>query len=178
MAATPSLSDSQIRPAGRRDLPAVVALRRAVGWGSGGIEGTFAAAGTGRLGIFVAEREGEIVGAVTVAYHPGLPSGRGHVSDLLVAAHWRRHGIGAQLLQAAEQEARRHGLRECTLDVDATNEAALSLYLKTGYVHHRPAQFPWGPGHTLRKALAPPAPRGRMGLLARMYWRLGPWTSR
>ena len=174
MAAMPGLSDAFIRPASRRDLPSVIALRRTVGWGSGGIDGTFAAAAAGRLAIFVAEREGEIIGAVTVAFHAGLPTGRGHVSDLLVAGPWRRHGIGTQLLQTAEQEVRRRGLRECTLDVDATNEVALSLYLKTGYVHHRPAQFPWGPGHTLRKPLGVPTPLGRMGLLARMRWRFRP----
>lgn len=174
MAAMPGLSDALIRPASRRDVPSVIALRRSVGWGSGGIEGTFAAAAAGRLAIFVGEREGEIIGAVTVAFHPGLPAGRGHVSDLLVAASWRRQGIGTQLLQTAEQEVRRRGLRECTLDVDATNEGALALYLKTGYVHHRPAQFPWGPGHTLRKSLAPPAQLGRLSLLARMRWRFRP----
>ena len=174
MAATPGLSETLIRPASRRDLAPVIALRRMVGWGSGGIEGSFDAALSGRLGIFVAEREGEIVGAVTVAFHPGLPAGRAHVSDLLVAPHWRRRGIGTQLLQTAEQEARRRGLRECTLDVDATNEPALSLYLKSGYVHHRPAQFPWGPGHTLKKPLGAPAADTRVGLLSRIRWRFGP----
>ena len=173
MAATPGLSEPLIRPANRRDLPPVIVLRRMVGWGSGGIEGSFDAAAAGRLGIFVAERDGEIVGAVTVAYHPGLP-GRAHVSDLLVAPQWRRRGLGTQLLQTAEQEARRRGLRECTLDVDATNEPALSLYLKSGYVHHRPAQFPWGPGHTLRKPLGGPAVAERVGLLSRLGWRFGP----
>jgi ribosomal protein S18 acetylase RimI-like enzyme len=173
MAATPDLLGTRIRPADRRDLPAVVALRRAVGWGSGGLEGTFAAAAAGRLAILVAERDGAVVGAVTVAFHPGLPAGRAHVSDLLVSPDCRRCGIGTALLAAAEREAERRGLRECTLDVDAHNTAALALYRKSGYVYYRPAQFPWGPGQTLRKRLGPP-PRSRpaLRLLTRLRWRL------
>jgi ribosomal-protein-alanine N-acetyltransferase len=164
--------EARVRPAGQIDLPAVIALRQTVGWGSGGIEGSFAAAAAGRQAILVAEAQGAIVGAVTVGFHPGLPAGRAHISDLLVAPLWRRRGIGSQLLAAAEQEARRRGSRECTLDVDAHNDAAIALYLRRGYAHYRPAQFPWGPGHTMRKELAPRAAPSRPSLLALLRWRL------
>lgn len=172
MAGAPNPIPVHIRPAGEADLPAVVALRRAVGWSSGGLEGSFAAAAAGRQAILAAELGESLVGAVTVAFHAGLPAGRAHVSDLLVAPLWRRRGIGTLLLEAAEQEARRRGLFDCTLDVDAHNDAALALYLRSGYTHYRPAQFPWGPGHTLRKEIAArPAP-ARPGFLARLRWRL------
>ena len=172
VAGAPSLEHLRLRPAGRADLPTLVALRRAVGWGSGGLEGSLGAAAAGRQAIVLADLDGIPVGAVTVALHAGLPPGRAHVSDLLVSPLWRRRGVGTALLQAAEEEARGRGLRECTLDVDAGNAAALELYRRAGYVHYRPAQFPWGPGYTLRKVLGAAPPAARFGLLGRLHWRL------
>ena len=172
MVGLPSALEVRIRPAQRMDLPAVVALRRTVGWGSGGLEGSFLAADAGRQAILVADLDGALVGAVTVAFQSGAPPTRGHVSDLLVSPLWRRRGVGTQLLQAAEQAAQARGVHDCTLDVDAHNAVALALYRRSGYGPYRPAQFPWGPGVTLRKEIGPrPAPRAP-GLLARWRWRL------
>jgi ribosomal protein S18 acetylase RimI-like enzyme len=162
----------RLRAATRADLPALVALRRAVGWGSGGLEGSFSAAAAGRQVILLAELDGVLVGAVTVAPRVGLPPERGHVSDLLVSPLWRRRGIGTLLLRAAEEEIRRRGGTECTLDVDGSNLGALELYRRNGYETFRPAHFPWGTGYTLRKVLAPAA--GPRGLLSRLGWRRPP----
>lgn len=147
----------RIRSARREDLPAIVALRDSVGWSSGGIEGSFAAVDAGRQAILVAEVGGRTVGSVAMSFQVPASGGfrRGHISDLLVAPLWRRRGIARALLQAAEAAVAARGLPEVTLDVDAHNRAALALYFSSGYVHHRPAQFPWGSGYTLRKALLP-----------------------
>lgn len=168
------LDQLRLRPATRADLPALVALRRAVGWSSGGLEGSFSAVAAGRHVILLAELGCTVIGAVTVALHAGLPAERGHVSDLLVSPLWRRRGVGTLLLRSAEEEILRRGGRECTLDVDGTNHGALELYRRCGYERYRPAQFPWGPGFTLRKVLASPPPAMRRGLWSRLGWPARP----
>lgn len=152
------------------DLAALAALRAAVGWSVGGLEGSLQAAAAGRQSILLAEVEGHLVGAVTASFasHGGGPA-CGHISDLLVSPFWRRRGIATSLLDAAEDALRRRGLQAATLDVDAHNDAALRLYLGRGYRPLRPAQFPWGPGHTLRKVLQADAPVPRR---AGRFWAL------
>ena len=147
----------RVRPAGLSDLPALTALRAAAGWGSGGLEGSFAAVAAGRQAILVAELDGRAVGTVTASFMPAGTgrTGSGHISDLVVAPRWRRRGIASELLAAAEEAVRRRGLQGVTLDVDAHNEGAMRLYLGRGYHRLGPAQFPWGPGHTLLKMLEP-----------------------
>src|SRR5690348_390817 len=51
-----------------------------------------------------------------------------YVDALAVFARWGRHGIGTRLLQAAEQQARRHGYTKIALNVAQENKQALSLY--------------------------------------------------
>ena len=149
-----------MREASSADVAAVAALRQGIGWSSGGLDGAFAAAAAGRQQIFVAEVGGRIIGSVVASFTPVATAGPfGHVSDLLVAPLWRRRGVGGLLLDAAEAAVRARGLRGVTLDVDASNAPALRLYAAHGYRRHRPAQFPWGPGHTLLKTFAEPAAR-------------------
>ena len=149
-----------VRAATAEDVPGVAALRQGIGWSSGGLDGAFAAAAAGRQQIFVAQAHGKIIGAVVASFTPVATAGPfGHVSDLLVAPLWRRRGVGGMLLDAAEMAIHARGLRGVTLDVDASNAPALRLYAAHGYRRHRPAQFPWGPGHTLLKTFAQPAAR-------------------
>ena len=175
------VAEVTVRAACAYDLPALALLRESIGWGAGGLEGSFAAAAVGRQIILLAECRGRLVGGVTVSFQGAARGafGRGHVSDLLVAPLWRRRGIGTRLLVAAEEAIAARGVVECTLDVDAHNEAALRLYLGNGYRRWKPAQFPWGPGYTLRKCLgacrpawaAPPARR------ATPWWRQLRWPG-
>lgn len=166
MASLPDGVKVEIRLANRADLSALTALRQSVGWSSGGLQGTFGAVEAGRQQIFLAMHGDRLLGAAMLSLQNGGSLRRGHISDLLVSPLWRRHGIGSMLLDAAEATSRQHGLVECTLDVDANNEAAIALYLGRGYRHYRPAYFPWGPGYTLRKPLVaePLQPRRR-------FWR-------
>ncbi len=59
--------------------------------------------------------------------------GEAHITDVAVAPDVQGEGIGAQLMDAAEQWARDHDRERLTLWVAANNPAAIRLYEKTGY---------------------------------------------
>ncbi len=56
-----------------------------------------------------------------------------HISTIGVHPRWRGHGIGEQLLVAALKHAIGLGAVEATLEVRASNTAALNLYHKHGF---------------------------------------------
>jgi ribosomal protein S18 acetylase RimI-like enzyme len=56
-----------------------------------------------------------------------------YVSNAAVRQQLRGRGIGAALFLAAEEEARRLGCREISLDVETGNRGAFKLYEKLGY---------------------------------------------
>jgi ribosomal protein S18 acetylase RimI-like enzyme len=56
-----------------------------------------------------------------------------YISDLAVFPQFQGQGIGTRLLAFAEEQAARHGLRKCSLIVALHNDAALQLYLRSGY---------------------------------------------
>jgi GNAT superfamily N-acetyltransferase len=66
-----------------------------------------------------------------VGTHLGVPE----IQDVFVLPERRRQGIGAQLLDAAEQEARARGCESISLSASQDgNVAARTLYAKLGYV--------------------------------------------
>ncbi|MEI7027885.1 GNAT family N-acetyltransferase [Paenibacillus sp. y28] len=56
-----------------------------------------------------------------------------YIDTLSVSPAFGRRGIGRELLQAAELQAKRSGSSRIALVVDQDNEAAYSLYVKLGY---------------------------------------------
>jgi hypothetical protein len=56
-----------------------------------------------------------------------------HVDDINVRAEYRGQGLARRLLALADDVARRKGYRFVTLEVQAGNTPALSLYRKLGY---------------------------------------------
>jgi ribosomal-protein-alanine N-acetyltransferase len=56
-----------------------------------------------------------------------------HIVALGVRPKDRRKGVGELLMLAAFREARRHGTREMTLEVRASNSPAQTLYRKYGF---------------------------------------------
>jgi RimJ/RimL family protein N-acetyltransferase len=141
-------AEVRIRPADPADAQALVALGRAVGEEPGGWLITTAdwrTTGDERrylravrryqdAAVYVAESsEGEIVGRLSLArdQHPAS----GHVADLglMVAAHFRRRGIGRALLEEAVRWARRRGVRKLELHVFPHNEPAIALYESFGF---------------------------------------------
>jgi RimJ/RimL family protein N-acetyltransferase len=89
--------------------------------------------GSRHAAVLVAENEAGIVGRLSIVRdsHPACA----HVADvgLMVAFDQRRKGIGRALLAAAEEWARRVGIRKIELHVFPHNEAALALYARAGY---------------------------------------------
>jgi len=84
--------------------------------------------------VFVAEDGGRIVGRLSIARDQHAASR--HVADLglMVAASYRRRGIGTALLRAAVEWARTSGVRKLELHVFPYNEAAIALYEQFGFV--------------------------------------------
>lgn len=89
--------------------------------------------------ILVAEAAGEVVGvALVLARVPfeGLDEPPGEyaiVADLVVRDGYRRRGIGAALLGAAERHARAAGAAELRIGVLTGNHAARELYVRQGF---------------------------------------------
>lgn len=83
--------------------------------------------------VFVADSGGEIVGRLSLARdtHPASH----HVADLglMVAAPFRRHGIGRALLDQAVEWAREVGIEKLELHVFPYNEPAIRLYEQFGF---------------------------------------------
>jgi RimJ/RimL family protein N-acetyltransferase len=83
--------------------------------------------------LLVAEEQANVVGRLSIVRdaHPSSP----HVADLglMVAASYRRRGIGRALLAAAEEWARGAGVSKLELHVFPHNEAAIALYEGFGY---------------------------------------------
>ena len=78
-------------------------------------------------------RPGELVGRLSITRDPHPASA--HVADLglMVAASHRRHGIGSELMRAAEEWARRAQVTKLELHVFPHNAPAIALYEKLGY---------------------------------------------
>lgn len=79
----------------------------------------------------VALHRGRVIATGRLVVEPddsGQPIGR--IGRMAVAADWRRQGIGAQILQCLEVEARRLGLQRCHLHAQ---EYAKNFYANLGY---------------------------------------------
>lgn len=79
---------------------------------------------------FVAVVGNEVVGELHI---DPTPFGFGEVA-MMVAAGWRGRGVGTALLVAAIDWARQRGLHKLSLSVFPSNERALALYRKLGFV--------------------------------------------
>ena len=87
--------------------------------------------------LFIArdpDREGRIVGALTLIL-VRIPTGmHAWIEDVVVDEACRRQGIGAALTRAALEHARAGGARKVDLTSRPTREAANRLYRRLGFV--------------------------------------------
>jgi GNAT superfamily N-acetyltransferase len=89
--------------------------------------------GTGQ--IFVARKDGEVVGMVSLLFTVSTAEG-GPVcwlEDMVVRPDCRRKGLGSRLLQHALDHAQLHGFTRITLLTDRTNEGAQRFYGRHGF---------------------------------------------
>ncbi|HEX4385556.1 MAG TPA: GNAT family N-acetyltransferase [Myxococcales bacterium] len=87
----------------------------------------------GERAVFIAEQEGAIVGTVQVIWaQPENQPHRGDVAKMLVHRRARKTGLGAQLLQAAEDHARSLGKTLLVLDT-VTGSDGYRLYSRQGW---------------------------------------------
>jgi aminoglycoside 6'-N-acetyltransferase I len=88
--------------------------------------------------VFVATLEGgSLIGFLEANIRPyadGCDTKNvGYIEGWFVAAAWRRHGIGAVLVQAAETWAKSKGCSEMASDCDLHNEVSLHAHTALGY---------------------------------------------
>jgi RimJ/RimL family protein N-acetyltransferase len=157
------VSRALVRPARPGDASALVALAEAVGsepegwlisesrWRSVADERRYLKAVRNHpdAAVFVAEREGEIVGRLSISRDPH-PASR-HVADLglMVAAAARRQGVGTALLDQAVTWAQGAGVHKLELHVFPHNAPAIQLYERFGFVRegYRKQQYRRGSGY-------------------------------
>lgn len=96
-------------------------------------EGVLEEVAAGRVLLFAAEVDGEVVGTAQLipCAKPNQPH-RADVAKVLVHGKARRRGVGQALMTALEAEARRRGLLVLTLDT-VTDSAGDRLYNHAGW---------------------------------------------
>jgi ribosomal protein S18 acetylase RimI-like enzyme len=76
-----------------------------------------------------------VMGMITLVLY-NVPTGmRARIEDLVVDPEWRKHGVGAQLVETAVAHARLAGADVVDLTSNPQREAANRLYLRLGFVH-------------------------------------------
>ena len=87
--------------------------------------------------VFVAERDGVVVGYVFAALEPlswkELRGPAGFIHDVAVEKDARRRGVATQLLQAAVSWLREHGAPRVILWSAAPNQGAQMLFRRLGF---------------------------------------------
>src|SRR5580704_4827784 len=133
-----------VRAATAADIPAVLELVRSY-WDFEGIGG-FDPPGIERVlqqlvggspygAMWVATQEATLTGYLIVVLvmsveHQGL---MGEIDEFFVQPPARSHGVGAQLLAAAEAELKRRGALRLQLQISAVNARGRAFYERHGY---------------------------------------------
>lgn len=86
-----------------------------------------------RMHTFIAEKDGEFVGFITVLFPKFKKLRRNAYLTLSVKKGERGQGIGTKLIEKAEAFARERHARRLELDVFAKNESAVHLYERLGF---------------------------------------------
>ena len=78
----------------------------------------------------MAEEDGELLGGCGVL----LIVGEGNITNVVIKPEARNRGIGTGLLQYLIEEGYRERLNAFTLEVRVSNQAAIHVYEKVGFV--------------------------------------------
>ncbi len=87
----------------------------------------------------VLDLDGEVAGYAVLS----IAAGEAHILNICVEPRLRARGLGAKLLDELLLRARAASVREVFLEVRPSNETALALYKKKGFVQiaERPAYY-------------------------------------
>lgn len=93
--------------------------------------------------VCVAERGGQIIGVISVHILPlfHAAGNLGRITSLVVAAEYRRAGVGRLLVEAAETFARSKGCVRMEVTSGSRREAAHNFYRKAGYGQSEHGRF-------------------------------------
>lgn len=95
----------------------------------------------GKLGVFVAETGGGLVGFAEVTMHDHAPgcttSPVGYLEGWWVDPDHRRRGVGSALLAASERWSRDHGATEFASDAYADSEVSRAVHAAAGFREKR-----------------------------------------
>jgi aminoglycoside 6'-N-acetyltransferase I len=88
--------------------------------------------------VLVAEsNDGALVGFLEASIRPFVEDCEtdnvGYIEGWYVSPQWRKHGVGRELVKAAEEWARKKGCTEMASDTEIGNDEGLRAHLKLGY---------------------------------------------
>lgn len=123
----------------KSDIPAILRIERAVfpdPWSSSAFQEQLSIPGWGGI---VAESEGRIIGYG--CYH--VVAEESHLTNLAVAAKYRRKSVAKQLLDNILQIVRKHGCEFIFLEVRPSNSGAIAFYKKFHFeaLYRRPKYY-------------------------------------
>lgn len=101
------------------------------------------AAEAGTEVLLVAERDGAVVGTVSVQREGRCDPPHPWLYGLHVRAQVRRAGIGTALVRAAEDAVGRLGATAVSLDVDRDEDHLVAWYRRLGYTTVGPHEHRW-----------------------------------
>ncbi len=103
-------------------------------------------------GFLIARLDGKAVGYIMNRIERGISSfglnfvKKGHVVSIAVLEEHRKKGIGTVLLNTAMERMKKRGCDEVFLEVRVTNDEAIKLYEKLGFVKVRTIQYYYSDG--------------------------------
>ncbi len=87
--------------------------------------------------VKVAEDNGNVIGYVWFRVIDSSVGMFGRFEHIFVDKSWRGKGVGRMLMESAEDFFRKSGIKTVKLTVTTTNEDAMKLYEKLGYMTKR-----------------------------------------
>lgn len=124
------MSNIVIRKMQREDLPEVCAIEKdnfSLPWS----EKSFLESMERNDTVFLVALNGEEVAGYLGCY---CVAGEGEITNVAVKSSYRRQGIGGKLLETLYEEAKVLHTQEFFLEVRESNEAAIGLYARQGFV--------------------------------------------
>ncbi len=133
---------AKIRPLTPADIPLAVPLMAELGYPveAGALAVRFAAVSANPDdAVLVAEHHGNLVGLIACHSFEMLhrPGRLGRITALVVAESARRHGVGHQLLAAAESHLRSRGCIKLEVTSAGHRDGAHAFYESHGYTEQR-----------------------------------------